>query len=47
MKPIMRSKKQKQVINAFKPKAVIEFTATAVEAERVQRKTKPLSITMI
>lgn len=29
-----QSKKAKQVINAFKPKAVIEFTATAVEAEK-------------
>lgn len=29
-----QSRKAKQVINAFKPKAVIEFTATAVEAEK-------------
>lgn len=29
-----QSTKAKQVINAFKPKAVIEFTATAVEAEK-------------
>ncbi|MGC6413320.1 MAG: DEAD/DEAH box helicase [Bacteroidia bacterium] len=29
-----QSIKAKQVINAFKPKAVIEFTATAIEAEK-------------
>ena len=33
-----QSKKAKQVINAFHPLAVIEFTATAVEAERSQAK---------
>nr|WP_298995573.1 DEAD/DEAH box helicase family protein [uncultured Polaribacter sp.] len=33
-----QSRKAKQVINAFHPLAVIEFTATAVEAERSQAK---------
>ncbi|NER10043.1 type III restriction enzyme [Muriicola jejuensis] len=33
-----QSKKAKQVINAFHPLAVIEFTATAVETERNQNK---------
>lgn len=33
-----QSRKAKQVINAFHPLAVIEFTATAVEAERSQVK---------
>ena len=33
-----QSRKAKQVINAFRPLAVIEFTATAVETERSQAK---------